>query len=237
MKTTYLLVGLLFLSFAFADGDEDTESLGPVIGIDLGTTYSCVGIYKNGRVEIIANELGNRITPSFVAFTDDERLVGEAAKNQASSNPDRSIYSVKRLIGRDYKDKEVQQDKKLLPYSIVDRNGKPYIESSVVGGATKQMAPEELRPYIGAGFNYTIFYGVDEGPVLDAIDYDNSFGLAFQGGIDFDLDEKWFLNLDAKYITMNTDVTVDATTALGATVGADVDINPLVIGFGIGMKF
>lgn len=98
-------------------------------------------------------------------------------------------------------------------------------------------ATEGLRPYIGAGFNYTIFYGVDEGPVLDAIDYDNSFGLAFQGGIDFDLDEKWFLNLDAKYITMNTDVTVDATTALGATVGADVDINPLVIGFGFGMKF
>lgn len=148
MKTTYLLVGLLFLSFAFADGDEDTESLGPVIGIDLGTTYSCVGIYKNGRVEIIANELGNRITPSFVAFTDDERLVGEAAKNQASSNPDRSIYSVKRLIGRDYKDKEVQQDKKLLPYSIVDRNGKPYIESSVVGGATKQMAPEEISAMV-----------------------------------------------------------------------------------------
>ena len=78
-----------------------------VIGIDLGTTYSCVGIYKNGRVEIIPNELGNRITPSFVAFTDEEWLVGESAKNQASDNPERSVYSIKRLIGRDYNDKEV----------------------------------------------------------------------------------------------------------------------------------
>ena len=98
-------------------------------------------------------------------------------------------------------------------------------------------ATEGIRPYVGAGFNYTIFYGVDEGPVADAVDYDNSFGFAFQGGIDFDLTDKWFLNVDAKYITMNTDATVDATTALGATVGADVDINPLVIGFGVGMKF
>ena len=73
---------------------------GPVIGIDLGTTYSCVGIFKNGRVEIIPNEFGNRITPSFVAFTDEERLVGESAKNQASINPKRSVYVVKRLIGR-----------------------------------------------------------------------------------------------------------------------------------------
>jgi len=80
---------------------------GPVIGIDLGTTYSAVGIYKNGGVEIIPNELGNRITPSFVAFTDTERLIGEAAKNQAASNPERSINVVKRLIGRNFKDPEV----------------------------------------------------------------------------------------------------------------------------------
>ena len=147
MKTSYLLLGLFLIAFAMA-GDEETEDLGPVIGIDLGTTYSCVGIYKNGRVEIIPNELGNRITPSFVAFTDEERLVGEAAKNQASNNPERSIYSVKRLIGRDYKDKEVQQDKKLLPYSIVDKNGKPYIDAKVVGGKGKQMAPEEISAMV-----------------------------------------------------------------------------------------
>lgn len=114
----------------------------------MGTTYSCVGIFKNGRVEIIPNELGNRITPSFVAFTDEERLVGEAAKNQAAINPTRSIYVIKRLIGRNYKDKDVQKDKKLVSYDIVDKNGKPYVSTQVTGGETKVLSPEEVSAMI-----------------------------------------------------------------------------------------
>merc|ERR1712117_527511 len=106
---------------------------GPVIGIDLGTTYSCVGVYKNGRVEIIPNEFGNRITPSYVAFTDEERLVGEAAKNQASANPKRTIYVAKRLIGRNYDEQEVQRDIKWVPYDVVSKSGKPYVQVDMPG--------------------------------------------------------------------------------------------------------
>jgi heat shock protein 5 len=106
---THKIVALFALIATIAIGAETKkrEVDGPVIGIDLGTTYSCVGIFKNGRVEIIPNEFGNRITPSFVAFTDDERLVGESAKNQALLDPKRSIYVVKRLMGRKFDDVEV----------------------------------------------------------------------------------------------------------------------------------
>ncbi|GFH06793.1 luminal binding protein Bip1, partial [Haematococcus lacustris] len=125
----------------------EEEKLGTVIGIDLGTTYSCVGVYKNGRVEIIANDQGNRITPSYVAFTDTERLIGDAAKNQATVNPVRTIYDVKRLIGRKFTDKEVQKDAKLVSYKIVDRSGKPYVDVSVQG-ESKVFSPEEISAMI-----------------------------------------------------------------------------------------
>ena len=142
-----LVLCTLALLFGRLSNVQAAEVDGPVIGIDLGTTYSCVGIFKNGRVEIIPNELGNRITPSFVAFTDEERLVGEAAKNQASNNPERSIYVVKRLIGRNFNDKEVQKDMKLLPYKVVEKKGKPYVEVTT-GGQKKQMSAEEVSAIV-----------------------------------------------------------------------------------------
>ena len=94
-----------------------------------------------------------------------------------------------------------------------------------------------VHPYVGAGVNYTLFYNEDEGPVADQVSYDNSLGFDLQLGFDIDINDKWFINLDAKYLFLNTDVTVNATTALGATVGAEVDINPFIAGIGIGRRF
>jgi len=129
--------------------EEGDKKIGTVIGIDLGTTYSCVGVFKNGRVEIIANDQGNRITPSYVAFMENgERLVGDAAKNQATINPENTIFDVKRLIGRQFSDKSVQADKKLVPYKIVaDKGGKPAVEVSVAGKVSR-FAPEEISAMI-----------------------------------------------------------------------------------------
>jgi len=130
-----------------ADAGKKKEIDGPVIGIDLGTTYSCVGIFKNGRVEIIPNELGNRITPSYVAFTEEEKLVGESAKNQASVNPTNTVFVVKRLIGRKFEDKEVQRDLKFLPYKVASKQGKPYVQIEAKG-ETKTLSPEEVSAMI-----------------------------------------------------------------------------------------
>jgi heat shock protein 5 len=141
----------MMLSIIAVHADEGeqkkNEIEGPVIGIDLGTTYSCVGIFKNGRVEIIPNELGNRITPSYVAFNDDEKLVGESAKNQGSLNPLRTIYVVKRLIGRKFEDKEVQRDMKMVPYKIISKQGKPYVSVNTANG-DKTLSPEEVSAMI-----------------------------------------------------------------------------------------
>ena len=197
-----LVVALAFTS-VWASADEKKsaggEAVGPVIGIDLGTTYSCVGVYKvrhssrqqrtnragrasdsrssdsppllhrpaphppqrltivcscclivlfqDGRVQIIANDQGNRITPSYVAFTDTERLIGDAAKNQAALNPENTIFDVKRLVGRTIDDKNVQKDMKLFPFHITDKDGRPYIEVSI-GGKRKQFSPEEISAMI-----------------------------------------------------------------------------------------
>ena len=113
------------------------------IGIDLGTTYSCVGVWQNGRVEIIANDQGNRTTPSYVAFTNEERLIGDSAKSQASSNPSNTVFDAKRLIGRKFDDHVVQAEKKLWPFKVVDVAGKPKIEVSWKG-EVQQFLPEEI---------------------------------------------------------------------------------------------
>ena len=118
------------------------------IGIDLGTTYSCVGVWQNGRVEIIANDQGNRTTPSYVAFTNEERLIGDSAKNQASMNPKNTIHDAKRLVGRNFNDEHVQADKKLWTFDVEDdgRN-KPKI-SVDYKGERKSYYPEEISSMV-----------------------------------------------------------------------------------------
>ncbi|KAK7105109.1 heat shock protein 68-like [Littorina saxatilis] len=119
----------------------------PAIGIDLGTTYSCVGVFRQGQVEIIANDQGQRTTPSYVAFTDSERLVGDAAKNQAAMNPENTVFDAKRLIGRRFTDDSVQKDMKHWPFKVVDDGGKPKVQVEYKG-ENKTLAPEEVSSMV-----------------------------------------------------------------------------------------
>ena len=117
------------------------------IGIDLGTTYSCVGVWKDNRCEIIANSQGNRTTPSYVAFSNDERMIGESAKNQSAMNPTNTIYDAKRLIGRTFDDPIVQQEIKGFSYDVVNREGKPVIQAEYKD-EVKSFQPEEISAMI-----------------------------------------------------------------------------------------
>merc|ERR1719158_2790978 len=131
------------------DGGDAADEIGTVIGIDLGTTYSCVGVYRNGKVEILVNDMGNRITPSYVSWAQEsgERLIGDAAKNQATLNAENTVYDAKRLIGRNFGDSTVQKDIKLWPFKVTNKNGRPYIQVEIKG-EKKQFAPEEISAMV-----------------------------------------------------------------------------------------
>ncbi len=125
------------------------------IGIDLGTTYSCVGIWRNGQCEIIANSQGNRTTPSWVSFRDDERLVGDAAKATSTSNPQNTIHDIKRFMGRKFSDPIVQEEIKRVPYKVVRAEGDRIKVEVNYKGETKQFSPEEISAMILANMKET----------------------------------------------------------------------------------
>lgn len=138
---------VLALGLSSSVAADAKDDYGTVIGIDLGTTYSCVGVHKGGRVEIIANDQGNRITPSYVAYTDEERLVGDAAKNQAAGNPSNTIFDAKRMMGRSFDDKILQRDLKHFPFKVIAKDNKPNIQVEFKG-EKKTFTPEEVSAMI-----------------------------------------------------------------------------------------
>ena len=142
---TWSLIGFLLALFVLpftTTAQDDVADYGIVIGIDLGTTYSCVGVMQHGRVEILANDQGNRITPSYVAFKDGERLVGDAAKNQAASNVENTIFDIKRIIGLKFRDSSVQKDIRRFPFTVVEKDSKPVVQVNFDG--EKTFTPEEI---------------------------------------------------------------------------------------------
>lgn len=149
-KSELQVTSVLKLRGGAQGADGEGKIKGTCIGIDLGTTYSCVAVWKNGRVEVCPNEQGNRITPSYVAWSpeDGQRLIGDAAKNQASSNPHHTVFDVKRLIGRKFSDPSVKKDAKLFPFKVVaGQQDKPMVEVQQ-GKEVKVLAPEEVSAMV-----------------------------------------------------------------------------------------
>merc|ERR1712033_12089 len=130
-----------------SDISQSKMSKAPAVGIDLGTTYSCVGVFQHGKVEIIANDQGNRTTPSYVSFTDSERLIGDAAKNQVAMNPNNTVFDAKRLIGRKFSDSAVQSDMKHWSFDVIDEDSKPEVRVEYKG-EKKSFTPEEISSMV-----------------------------------------------------------------------------------------
>lgn len=127
---------------------ENKEEYEVIVGIDLGTTYSCIGVWQNDRVEIIANDQGNRVTPSYVGFTESERLIGDAAKNQVAMNPCNTVFDAKRLIGRNFDDPVIQADIKNWPFKVISKkDNKPLIQIEYKG-EIKEFTPEEISSMV-----------------------------------------------------------------------------------------